>query len=695
MEERPDRPQKRRRKNVSRACDFCKGKKIRCDGTLPCSRCRDHGAECTYYTPYSRGSAVPVTTTASLADGIHSPHVVEPENERILDSVAAGVEGFLGESSNLDYSRAAQIELRSQPTSPLALATRANPSTTAGHSGTSVTSHQRQQTHKRSRLYFTEPPFPPLNLARYSLPSTEQGLILLDWYFENASPTYRLLHRPTMEKMVCKLCVSSEWLGRSTGNVEDIHMGKAEEALVLMSWALACQLPLAPAGKPFTAGEKQWLRQKGEDYYQAALMLLEQEKSVIDRLNILQTRFLMCQYLLTTARLKLAWDLFAIVKNMANNLDLNKPLPSFQDVQGRGVNGSSQRQNNNNRLRSELRLRTFWAIYTLDSYLATMLGKSFAFEERDIRVGYPSLCDDQQLEAPDSPGLPDVFTIDIEDRPSLMLGPIAHAKLARIIRRTLILLYRDQKEAVQLQNAATLLEELELWHQELPTFLRDQPSGSLQVVYARQSNVIQLARFHAIILICRPFLSIQNGVASTPGESTTSMEVETYKTRCLEAAFHVHETVAPLIRRGSIEGQFWFTSYIVFCAATVLLVYLGHHPATPRREHILNAAETCCEIEKKLEASSRLARRYVLALEALSSQVRKRSPVGDAELLQNPANNAPLPSAQAGSRDGNQSTPEDLSWQPSLESLIETYGNNFFPDFDSTVTGGTEFSWLP
>jgi Fungal specific transcription factor domain len=117
--------------------------------------------------------------------------------------------------------------------------------------------------------------------------------------------------------------------------------------------------------------------------------------------------------------MKTAWDLFAIVKNMANNLDLSKPLSSY-DVRGRRMTNGSQL------FITELRKRAFWAIYTLDSYLATMLCKALTFEEQDIRIGHVAPTDDDRL-------VEDGVVLDstdyfADDKPSLMYAPIVHAK---------------------------------------------------------------------------------------------------------------------------------------------------------------------------------------------------------------------------------------------------------------------------
>lgn len=52
-----DRDEENRRKDpkISRACDTCKRKKIRCDGILPCSNCAKRRLHCAYDAKYGRG----------------------------------------------------------------------------------------------------------------------------------------------------------------------------------------------------------------------------------------------------------------------------------------------------------------------------------------------------------------------------------------------------------------------------------------------------------------------------------------------------------------------------------------------------------------------------------------------------------------------------------------------------------------
>lgn len=56
---------RRKTQKVSRACDFCRIKKLRCNGTLPCNTCVKRNLVCVYAAKYSRGR--PPTPPAAVA----------------------------------------------------------------------------------------------------------------------------------------------------------------------------------------------------------------------------------------------------------------------------------------------------------------------------------------------------------------------------------------------------------------------------------------------------------------------------------------------------------------------------------------------------------------------------------------------------------------------------------------------------
>lgn len=571
---------KRRRKNTVRACDSCKNKKIKCDGFLPCSRCDLHKKNCTYNSPYARGLAPPVVPSATTRlsgdslelsgqpelqriahDDSPSKHIALEQHGRDRDptpeSDSEAAERFLGQPSNLAYSHAAKLHLSSRPPSPPQLR--------------QENSFERRAS-RSNWWHLSEEAFPPLDIARYSLPDTDRGLELSSWYFENASPTYRFLDRPSVERNICILCKSGDWLGGQNNTSTEAPLTKVEECTVMMVWSLACQYPLARNGKRFDAHQRDWLREKGLQYFQVADMLMEGEKSLIDRLSVLQVRLLQCLYLLTASRLKAAWDLFAVVKNMANNLDLSRVEGIHRSNLSRGQ--SSHGTDRQAILHSEKRKRSFWSIYTLDTYFATMLGKMVAFNDSDIKIGYPSLDGDASFEFGVSPRNPDLLWQGSmpDDKPSLMWGPIAHAQLAKIVRKALKEMYFDLDATFNTEAADRLTAELHECEANWPDYLRLKTIGELLPIYKRQSGVIKLGLQHAHLLINRPALPL-SGLGLSRNKTDLSQphssgSLQKYQDRCLEAALTIADTVSSMLQKGDISDQFWYVLGWLLCSLT-------------------------------------------------------------------------------------------------------------------------------
>lgn len=139
------------------------------------------------------------------------------------------------------FSQAAHLHLSTPPPTSFA----PDPTQSSNHSNCSSTNHRRNHNTKPDRaknqnnhFWFSEPPFSELNLALFSLPTREQAFEYSRWYFENATPTYRILHQPSVEAVIS----IGLYAGGGPGGkgLED----KSVCAVVFMVWALGCQYPL-------------------------------------------------------------------------------------------------------------------------------------------------------------------------------------------------------------------------------------------------------------------------------------------------------------------------------------------------------------------------------------------------------------------------------------------------------------------
>lgn len=68
MTDAPSPSSKRRR--VTRACDYCKSRKRRCNGAKPCAYCTAHRTQCTYDAPYTRGKNSHFLTPSVSVDDV-------------------------------------------------------------------------------------------------------------------------------------------------------------------------------------------------------------------------------------------------------------------------------------------------------------------------------------------------------------------------------------------------------------------------------------------------------------------------------------------------------------------------------------------------------------------------------------------------------------------------------------------------
>ena len=56
----------RQKRKVTRACDICKAKKVKCSGTQPCDNCARKGCNCLYEALYTRGEPPTVPASSNL-----------------------------------------------------------------------------------------------------------------------------------------------------------------------------------------------------------------------------------------------------------------------------------------------------------------------------------------------------------------------------------------------------------------------------------------------------------------------------------------------------------------------------------------------------------------------------------------------------------------------------------------------------
>ncbi|KAL2834738.1 fungal-specific transcription factor domain-containing protein, partial [Aspergillus pseudoustus] len=350
---------------------------------------------------------------------------------------------------------------------------------------------------------------------------------LVDRYFDFAMPTYRFLHRPTIE----------EWFAEfydTLGVMRDAHSAPAKVALLFMVFSQArVYMPDNDRPGPPDLSAR---------YYLAAEHQLSKEKGSI-RLTSVQARLTQCYYLLTQSRINHCWSLFGTVSHLALAIGLNRnrrPDPAA------GIS----------HIEAECRRRTFWCAYTLDAYLSAALGRPRSFHDDDIDTELPACVEDHELMAAQI-NMP--MTPASTRNLTTMLAPLAHMKIARIISRILRDLYsiKPVSESRRASAVKTISKELNDWRSELAWFLdADVLSAALIMpIFQRQRNVLNLTFWHSIILTHRPFVLSNFARLSQQGSHRAQTE-ESVK-QCLNAAMKTVRIIDEITQNRQLFRALW------------------------------------------------------------------------------------------------------------------------------------------
>ncbi|KAH8666950.1 fungal-specific transcription factor domain-containing protein [Xylariales sp. PMI_506] len=623
------RKRDRERVRVTRACDRCKRRKVKCNGTQPCDPCTQTGFQCTYDAVYSRGilPAIPKAASVSgaathpqsfyspVSPGLHHSSPSYPpsagggsrkgsENASSTANLTAAdhshVNGEAEEATNIMSLDAPHQVAPSSRVSP-------EPSQTdlQGHyigpaSGVSFLLRMQRQLHQTvsftqtsSIFTFGDAPLPEYDPSFCLLMPKDEAQRLLEWYFDFAVPTHRFFHRPTAESWLEEF-YSTKGMMR---NQDDAPSRKA--ALFMMFAHAQVHMPQSHSA----VGPDPDLSAR---YFLAADQQLSKEKGSI-RLTSVQARLTQCFWLLSQSRVNHCWSLFGTTAHLALAIGLNR---------NRKVDVAS----GYTYIEIECRRRTFWCAYSLDNYLSAALGRPRTFHDPDIDTELPACIEDKDIFA-------DRITSHAERGQSLMLAPVNHVKLSQIVSMILQDLYsiRPVTKSKRVALTAKCSNALKEWRTQISQFLdvKGISASLLRPIYQRQRNVLNLAYWHAMILTHRPvllsnFAKLQQYEIASPDPSHRARDDSSVR-ECLKAAMSIVDTVDGLVQSDLMFRAYWFTLYFAFSAVVILYVYAiqQRHSTSETYKTYLDAAVRCQDHIANFAAKDSLSKRYSLVLEQL------------------------------------------------------------------------------
>ncbi|KAH7929532.1 hypothetical protein BV22DRAFT_1116792 [Leucogyrophana mollusca] len=573
-----DKSKKRPRK-VARACDTCRRKKIRCDGSQlrnqPCSNCVAFQYHCTYIemakrrgppkgyveriqsrlghmekligqvyidgsgtaTPGDLGSqACPSSPTlANSAAGIlAAPSVGDDES---LESDAGltwsdeEVESVPSTISETYYnSIAPPMRLRFFGKSSSALLIQRAINGKKEYTGALPVSAPAPGLPAPSDPPTWETGAKNMVMPKLTFPEEDLGRALIELYFTHWNAVYPLLHRPTFDRaFAARTHLRSSSFG----------------TLYLLVCAAASRF----------SDDPRVLAEEASSDHSCGWKFFEQVELVRHTLlgppciEDLQACCLSAMFLLGSSSPQACWTILGIGIRMA------------QDV------GAHRRKVYGIRLTVEAELwkRAFWILVCLDRRLSCSLGRVCAIHDEDFDLDLPVECDDEYWEHPD----PEKAFKQPPDKPSIVSFFISFVKLNDILAFALRTIYSTNKSKVLLgfvghqwerRVVAQLDSAMNKWLDNIPDHLRWNPNHENHTFFW-QSCILYSSHYHVQITIYRPF------IPSPSKPSALSYPSLAICTNAARSCSHVFDTY-----RQRTGGTLPLLQLQAFTAAIVLLL---------------------------------------------------------------------------------------------------------------------------
>ncbi|KAK0189009.1 fungal-specific transcription factor domain-containing protein [Armillaria mellea] len=560
-----------RKRRIQRACDLCRRKKTRCDGTrlsgkYQCSNCTAANLECTYLDATKR---IPtqryveclenkvnemenllremLPPDADLAEELDKePIQALPTSGKgdlipsLMRSLGRDITNEKGHSvSEDDYDGALEGNLRQFRNFTHGVFF--GKSSHAQLVQTALDTKHGRPAYICDSVLLRRPEFwdpliwhTPSHFSQvqfnmeYTFPDDDLLWSLIDLYFTESSIFLPVLHRPTFERSVA----------------ESVHLSDPVFAAVLLA---VCAIGSRHSADPrvlidnesSSSGWK-WMQQiivgrKANPFLSPPL------------LYDCQSTCLIAVFTVGSSVRQTAWTMAGIGLRMA---------------QEAGAHRTRGHESLNN-AESESWRRVFWCLVFLDRYISSVLGRPCAINDEDIDTDLPADCDDEYWDHTD----PEQAFNQPEGQPSLISYFNCHMRLTRVLliclrtlyctNRTMALFGQVEKNWKE-QIVVELDSALNTWINTLPDHLRWDPNRD-NIVHFKQSAALLGAYYHLQMLIHRPFITTPRHPSKWPFPSLAI---------CTNAARSCSHVVGIQHQRG---GKFPFSGYMVFNSAMVLL----------------------------------------------------------------------------------------------------------------------------
>ncbi|KAL8717952.1 MAG: hypothetical protein Q9225_004859 [Loekoesia sp. 1 TL-2023] len=662
----PTMPKRRR---VTRACDECRRKKIKCDGKQPCTHCTVYSydkvantgdTECTYDQPSNRRRNPTPQYVEALENRLQRAEQllrqVRPDVNLDDPLYDAMMPQRMHPPIKLESQPPADVptSLASQPTFSQAVAKAEEDSVLEsmvheagslalddqghwdfyGHSsGMIFLRRMREQfgdllgKSDGIKIFFKSPsiaerfstpgssgasPMNPGLTNVHDLPAKVCARKLCSCALDDAAALLRFVHQPSFYLSFDRVY--------DTPPEEFTPTDQKFLPLLYSVLALGCLFAKAEESMLQSFGYESAIDQ-GFNWFQISRQLMD----VTDcrDLTSLQALLFMIMFLQASAKLSTCFSHIGIALTSAIRMGLHRRVSNqFSPIE------------------QESRKRIFWVIRNMDVYVGALLGLPMMLSDEDIDQEFPLEVDDDCITAdavlPMPPG-----------KTALIAAFTAHIRLVRLLAKTVRYVYPLQTTrsrskhayAVSYSKIREVEQDLHRWMEDLPMALR--PGGEVPpelVRYVRpqyrdfhaltSSRVQQLLRIaygHIQIMLYRPFLHYAS-------QTIYARKVDKRSYACAAACVSVSRNIihitAEMKRRGLLTGAYWFTMYTTFFAVLSLLFYVLENPHNAASHGILRDAHDGRDTLADLASRSMAADRSSQTLKDLFDQLPEAVKIG-------------------------------------------------------------------
>ncbi|KAI5853454.1 fungal-specific transcription factor domain-containing protein [Tricharina praecox] len=618
-------PQQKRRR-VTRACDECRRKKIKCDGKQPCTHCTVYSYECTYDQPsnrrrnpapvYLEGLENQVQRLKQLLK-IFAPHL-DPDNQELdISKVPTGSQApaakpqdskgiFPGVNSvGLSAAAAAAVDRDSRLDSMVEATGRLD--IDEGHkvefhghsSGMTYLNQLNSQfggilgevrlnattwpMPKPPKLLAQDSPHsssysPPENISDVTLlPPKETAASLVETCLDKACVLMRFIHRPSFVSMMHRL-----YSKRPEDYDDDENTFLPLFYLVLAVGCLFVVDDDAAEGCEVGAGD-------ALKYFNAGRRMIEMTD--IRDIYSIQAVLLMAIYLQSSTRMSTCYSYVGIALCAAVKMGMHRAVPDARF----------------NPIEREVRKRIFWTCWKMDTYVGAILGLPKGIAPEDIDQEMPAEVDDENITQDGIAPMKDGET-------STMAAANAHIRLLTIMAKTVKCIYplKGVEASVAGNNrgysvSQMQLHEIELelaaWLESVPAILK--PGDNTPREFLQCQYLLKMSFAHVQMMLYRPFVHYISRSEERPFAIAAA---------CVKVSRNIVNTAEEMRRNGLLNGAYWFTIYTTFFAIITLIYYVLVNPPDKMSREILKDIITGRDCLVSIQEKSAAAHRCINTL---------------------------------------------------------------------------------